>query len=107
MNIKLRFPARNRAGMTEQVVLQFLRRTETHRLGFTVPGVAIAAFGDPPGIPDIMPVVSPAAGALKKIIGSGIGDDAVDLLQRRAVNGANNRLQMGDFEPRFIGSHGV
>jgi hypothetical protein len=28
-------------------------------------------------------------------------------LQRRAVNGANNRPQMGDFEHRFIGSHGV
>jgi hypothetical protein len=38
-----------------------------------------------------MPVGYPVADVLKKIIGSGIGDDAVDLLQRRAVNGANNR----------------
>jgi hypothetical protein len=66
MNIKLRFPARNREGMTQQGVLQFSQRIEIHRLGLTVPRVAIAAFGDSPGIPDIMPVGGPVADALKK-----------------------------------------
>jgi hypothetical protein len=66
MNIKLRFPAGTIAGMTEQEVLQFSQRLEIHRLGLTVQGVDIAAFGDPPGIPDIMPVGGPVAGALKK-----------------------------------------
>jgi hypothetical protein len=65
-SIKLRFPARNRAGMTQQGFLQFPQRMEIHRIGLTVPGVAIAAFGDSTGIPDIMPVGASVAGAMKK-----------------------------------------